>query len=293
MKGSSLHEALKNESVFPQFYVNMIKVGEESGRLPYILDQLANFYEEENRLQQELQSAMIYPIIVCLMMLFVISFSMVMVLPNYVAIFEANDITLPTTTIILINLSSFFVNYLLYIFLTIVLGLVLIYYFIFFKSNKGWEIIDYIKLNFPILKKIYILKFNLNFAHILMILLESGVDILKSLYIIGEVIDNSIMIQNIDNIIIDIKKGNNLYNSVYSIKYFHPMLLQMIDIGEETGKMVETMNKSSKYFQSELDFFMKQLNKLVEPIITIILGAILTFVMLAMILPTFYMTNIL
>jgi type IV pilus assembly protein PilC len=290
MKGDSLSEAIKSEECFPDFYINMVKTGERSGKLPDILENLANFYENEAKLIDKVKSAMLYPAVVFIMMIALVVIALTVVVPSYAPMFTQNNIQLPLPTLILINMSDFLVNYFNYIIMVLIIGASLGWYVGFYRFKLGIYTLDYLKVNTPFVKKIYITKINLMFSKTLSLLTQSDLNIITSLEIIKDLLNNKIIDKEMEVIISKVQQGNMLAQLLEPIGYFEPMLSEMVRIGEETGELTKTMTKCSEYFQNELDIRVERINKLIEPVMTIVLGAVLGFVMLAIMLPTFYMT---
>lgn len=289
LKGESLNKSMEKTKEFSVFLTNMIKVGELTSSLDGIFLKMAIYYEKQNKYEQEIKGAMIYPTIVSIMMFFVIVVAVVFVVPNYSNIFFESGIELPLPTKILIALSSFIVKYIyLIMFFTI---LAIIAFVLLLRTEKFNYYKDYFLLNFPFIKFINIKTINYKFSTVLNIMIGSGVSITESLNVASVVIDNKIMTIEMKNVISKIEQGKTLSTSIKECKYFDVMIYSMLKIGEETGFISKTMETCSDYFQFEMDILIVKLNKLIEPIITIVLGLILGFIMLAIMLPTFELTN--
>ncbi len=285
LKGDSFFTALDASGAFPKFFVHMTQVGEQSGKLSYTMQKLNTYYLKEQKQKDALAAAMLYPSIVTVLMLCVITVALLFVVPNYSRMFEASGQALPLITQILIDVSNFFVNNSSYLLLFVIL--ILLSVSLFLKTDRMKKTICYLKLQNPI----YLKTTNLRFAQSTSLLLDSGLDVVASLEIAKQVLENSVLGLEIDNSISKIKSGSSLSQALKTVRYFDESLLSFIELGEETGRLAETIAKSAEFFESETEELITRVNKLIEPMITLILGTVLALVMLAIMLPTFYMAN--
>lgn len=290
--GFSIHQAFLESRLFSKFYCDMIKIGNESGKIDSVLDRLSKYYEIENQLKQDLKSALIYPIIVSILMFMLVISSLIYVVPNYKAIFIANNLDLPIPTILLIYISDFLINnYMLIIWFLAILS-ILIYYFCFYRFKIGFLFWDFIRLNFIFTKGIYNKVVSLKFSQSLFLMLDSGIGILSALESVKDIVTNSFVKKDINYVIYSIKQGVSMSDSINNTKYFNPMLKEMISIGEETGNLTAVLERCIFYFENDIKSFILKFTKLIEPIVTIVLGIILGFIMLSIMLPILYITNI-
>jgi len=281
MQGESFSSALRITGAFPAFMCGFIAIGERTARVPEACAKLADYYENRVQTDEELKAAMLYPVIVAVSMLGVLIMAVTFVLPGYSRIFEASDIALPTATIMLLSFSDFFATnahfVLVGIFIYVVCNIC------FFRSSLGRAFSSRISLKIPISRQ----KTNLNIAEALSLLLSSGLGISEAVSTCGKIFDNSIVLNDLQKISSQVDSGVAFWQSLSEISYINPLLAELVRIGEETGKMPESLEKCVKYFQSTYTHNVRRLNKLIEPILTITLGAILAAIMLAIILPTF------
>lgn len=289
LKGESLNKSMGNIKEFPKFLTSMVKVGELTSSLDSIFSKMAIYYEKQNKYEQELKGAMIYPTIISIMMFLVIIIAVVFVVPNYSNIFLQSGIELPMPTKILLAFSEFTVKYIYLISFIIVSGIIT--FILLLQTEKFKYFKDYFLLNCPFIKFINIKTMNYKFSNVLNIMIGSGVSIIESLNMANIVIDNRKMSLEMKNIILKIEQGKTLSVSVKECKYFDIMIYSMLKIGEETGYISKTMETCSDYFQFQMDTLILKLNKLIEPIVTIFLGLVLGFIMLAIMLPTFELTK--
>lgn len=290
LKGSSLSSAMERSSKFPELLCNMVKIGEESGQLHQIMEQMETHYEKEANTIEDIKSALIYPAFVFIGMILVIVIAIVYLIPNYTLIFLAQDIPLPLPTRVLINVSNFINNY--YISIICIIFILIIFLLNINKNNTVKTYKDKLVFKIPILNKLLKLLSSLRFSQSMSIMLEAGVPILKAVSISQNLIKNNEFKRIMEEIYEDLIKGTSLRASMEKVDFFHPMLIAMVSIGEESGNLAETLHKSSAYFTREISTTIRRIKKYVEPTITIILGMILAFTMLAIMLPTFHLANI-
>ena len=288
--GGSLSEGFKRHKGFPAIFSGMAEVGEKTGRLPDVFLKLSHFYEAEAKIKEEIKKAMIYPVVVSIAMLFVIVVSVVFVLPGYARMFNLSGAELPFPTRILLDISAFISKN--HILLLLILCIIIIGLAVFFNLKAGRKFIGSCLLNIPLISGIYKKTMNMRFSYVLGILSDSGVDTLSSLDIINLVLGNKALEPVIDNIRLEIEKGGSLSAAVSKIKYFDPIMAGMLTVGEQTGRLPETVSRASEFLQVDLYRMTGNLNKLVEPLITIVLGLVLAFVMLAVMLPSFSLMEI-
>lgn len=289
-KGESLSECMKKHREFPIMLINMVKVGELSGSLPLIMGKMADYYERDYQAADEVKSAMLYPLIVSMMMLCVISAAVMFVVPSYAQIFIAADITMPAPTRMLISISGFITSYYSYILAVFIIVIIIAHFFL--KSATGRFCKGYVQLHTPIYRVIYTKLVNLRFSQVMSLMLDSGQQMVISLETARQVLNNAVLDDALKKASAKIEEGEALWMLLDNIPCFGTVLADMVRIGEETGRLSHAMLKCADYFQQEADSVIQRLNKLIEPVITIILGLLLAFIMLAIMLPTFAMVDL-
>ncbi len=290
LEGKSFSQCLlQHGKKFPALMINMIKAGENAGRLDEIMNQLANYYQQENDFITDFKRAMIYPCIVCVMMLTVLIMALTFVIPSYAQMFSQNGAKLPLLTQIVIGISNFVGKYyllLILFFITIFILLVL-----FLKTDKGQ--IFYGKFLFSsFVKKIYRIRLNFIFAQIFGMLLRSGVDIISVFENVKDVVGNKFLDKDFDLMINQIRNGESVSEVINKSGKFNTILSEMINVGENSGNLPDTMLYCQKYFENEFKDSLKKLEKIIEPAFTIITGIILGIIMLAIMEPTFTLNDI-
>ncbi|MFH1899461.1 MAG: type II secretion system F family protein [Patescibacteria group bacterium] len=275
--------------VFNETYVSLVKAGESSGKLDLILKKLAENMEAERDLDSKFKSAMIYPIIVFIAMIGVFIILMVFVIPKLSEMYTNMNIELPLITRAMISVSTFMVRY-VYIVLILLIGAILGIRS-FAMSKKGRAIISEITIKIPVFGKITLQKDFSRFSRTLSLLINSGVPIVESLNIVSTLMSS----QTLKNAVLDaatqVEKGQSLSNYFRSTTRFPPLLGQMAGVGEETGRMDEVLERVAIYYEGEVDNMVKGLSSALEPIILVMLGVMVGFLIISIITPIYKLTS--
>jgi type IV pilus assembly protein PilC len=288
--GKSFAKALQEHpDVFSRVYTQLVRAGEVGGVLDNVLDRLALTLEKQKDFAAKTKSAMIYPIIVLIAMIVVGFIMMVFVMPQMTEMYKDFGAELPITTKILIAVSNFMANFWWLIILLAIGGFIALRTWI--KTEPGEKMFDEIIRKTPIIGNLRTKIILTEFARTLSLLLSSGVSLLEALDIVGEAL-NSVTFRNA---VIDSKKeierGVNLSTALEIHEVFPPILPQMISVGEETGQIDEILEKLSEYYEKESEYAVKNLTSAVEPIIMIILGVGVGFMVISIIMPIYNLTT--
>ncbi|MDR2940890.1 MAG: type II secretion system F family protein [Clostridiales bacterium] len=289
LRGGSFSEALERQGIFPGFFVSMVKVSEASGTMDFVMGYMSKYFQQKYIKNDRIMGALLYPIIVALLMLIVIVGMLIFVVPIYVDMFSYNEMPLPLPTRILINMSNFVVNN--FIFIIIFMLAAVFSTTVLISHKKGKHYLDFCLLNLFFTKGIYLKYVCFRFSMVLSILYKSGVKVTESLEIIKDTLDNTVLDKSLNKVILEVSQGAPLSVSLAKIKYFDSLLISMLELGEETGQVSETMDNYSKYLDFELESQLVKINKLIEPAFTIVIGVVLAFVLLAMFMPSMQMTD--
>ncbi len=285
-KGNSITESFEQTKAFPKFYISMIRAGEISGNLDDVMDKLSSYYDKENKLKSKIISILIYPIILLITMLFSFLFILIFLIPNFESIYTDNNLQTPLITQILIIASYIARNQLLLIVLIILLAILSLIY-LKDKSKKVNDMIHKIILKIPFIK-IYATLIMVNkFVQSLSILIWSGVQIVDSIEISSKVISNKYIYEKICNSNDLIKKGNKISDSLKIIDELPPLLISMISIGEESGKLDSILVTLSEYYENELDSKLELGTKYFETGVTLLIGVVVGVTVIAMMMPMF------
>lgn len=288
--GNSLSTALKMfPNYFSSMYVALVRAGEASGKLSEILLRLAENLEKDREIKGKLKSALIYPGIIILSMIIVIFIMLTFVLPKLLNFYQEFNIKLPASTQFLIFISTFSAKFWPIIILVVVTGVVLLRRYI--KSKQGRLLFDTLSLRIPVISNILKMSALVDSTRTLSLLVGAGVSILESLNIIIETTENVVFQQSYRNILKNVEKGVSLGSALSYEGVFPPIFVQMTIVGESTGNLDDTLLRLSKYFEMESEIAIKTMTTLIEPIILIILGVGVGFLVVSVITPIYNFTS--
>jgi len=290
-EGLSFADALEqHKRVFPELYVNMVRSGEASGALDVVLLRLAEFMEGQHRLRAKIGAAMVYPAVLLLICVVVLLYLLTAVVPKVVGMFESMKQTLPLPTRILIAISSFLSWTWWMIIIGIVAAVVLVARWR--KTDNGAYKFDKFRLNFPVYGSIYKKVSVARFARTLGTLLSSGVPIIESLRIVKTVVQNKIIEISIENSIAEVMDGSSLAAPLKKSGVFPPILVHMISVGEKSGSLEEMLMKAAESYESDVETTVAGLTSIIEPLMIVIMGTLVGFVVLSILLPMLEMSTI-
>lgn len=285
-KGGVLSDAMKKHAdVFPNLLVSLVASGEASGNLDSIMLRMATHYEKENKITNKVKSAMIYPMVLGMVSIGAVVFILTFVMPTFTEIFAQSGTVLPWSTRFLLGLSDGIKNYWLYI--IIVIGLSAFGLNIFLKSDQGILISSSLKLKLPVLKKLNQMIIVSRFTRTLSTLIASGLPLIEALKIVSEVAGNKIAEIALLKIRDKVMRGESLYSSMVESNIFPPMLYSMVKIGEETGSLDDILNKTADFYDEELDSIIQTSVALLEPMLIVVMGIIIGFMVGSIMLPMF------
>ncbi len=288
--GNTLSEAMsKQPKAFDNLYVNMVKAGEAGGALEVILQRLAEFKEKSQSLKRKVQGAMIYPAAVLLVAGVIVGGIMYFIIPKFKTIFEGFDVELPEVTVLLIDMSNVVVAY-WYLIPTIPIGIILMIKII--KKNKtGAYIMDRIALKVPLLGAIISKSTVARTARTLGTLIASGVPILEALAIARDTAGNEVFRKAFEHIQSSIREGETMAVPLKETRITDDMVVNMVDVGEETGALDNMLYKVADVYEEEVSVLIEGLVNLLEPIMTVVLGIIVGFIVIALFLPLVKLLN--
>jgi len=290
-EGLSFADSLEqHKRVFPELYVNMVRSGEASGALDVVLLRLAEFMEGQHRLRAKIGAAMVYPAVLLLICVVVLLYLLTAVVPKVVGMFETMKQTLPLPTRILIAISSFLSWTWWMIILGVIVAIVLINRWR--KTDNGAYKFDSFRLRFPVYGTIYKKVSVARFARTLGTLLSSGVPIIESLRIVKTVVQNKIIEISIENSIAEVMDGSSLAAPLKKSGVFPPILVHMISVGEKSGSLEEMLMKAAESYESDVETTVAGLTSVIEPLMIVIMGTLVGFVVLSILLPMLEMSTI-
>ncbi|MFA5577554.1 MAG: type II secretion system F family protein [Tissierellaceae bacterium] len=289
-KGISLSEGMKqNSKIFPPLLVNMVESGEVSGTLDIVMERMAVHFEKENKLEQKVKSAMIYPIALSFVSVAVVIFLLVVVMPTFVGMFEGSGQALPVPTQILLNISDWLRDF-WYIFITIVVGLG-IGFNVFKNTNAGRLFLDGIKLKIPIVKMTNVKIITSRFTRTLSTLMASGIPLIQSIEVVGRVVGNRIVQDRLNQAAEDVRKGVAFSRAIKDVQIFPPMVDSMIRIGEESGALDDILYKTADFYDDEVEEALQRMTTIMEPLMLVVMALVIGFIVIAMAMPMFDVVN--
>ncbi len=291
-EGSTLHKAmLKYPNIFNTIYVSMVEAGEMSGSLDVILLRLAEFTEAQADLRAKVSSAMTYPIIMLVVTFALLGFLFVFLIPKMVTVFEsAPNLELPWYTVAIIDMSQFTVNYWMPI-----VGLMVISFLAFSnwkKTPAGRAQWDTISLKLPLVGPTVRMIAVSRFTRTLATLLNGGVPMLPALTIVRNVVDNHVLALAIDDARNNISEGESIAAPLKRSGQFPPIVIHMVNIGEKTGELENMLSQVSDAYDFQVKNKLESLTSLMGPIVTVLMGAAIGMIVMAVMVPMFEMSNI-
>jgi len=284
--GASLSEAAaRHPKAFSDFFVNMLRAGESSGRLDEILDRVAAYLEKVSVLQRKVKASLFYPAFVSFLAFGITTFLIVVIVPKFKDIFQALGGQLPLPTRLLLGLSESVGKYLAMEIVGTIAAILLFRFYIGTPRGRLW--FDRLTLNVPIIGKLMRKVVIARFARTLATLVKSGVPILSSLEIVAKTAENKVVEQAVMSARSSIKEGENIADPLTLSKVFPAMVTRMIAVGEKTGELEKMLSKIADFYESEVDAAVTALTSLVEPLIIALLGIIIGAIVVALFLPVF------
>ena len=284
--GSTLSEALgRHKKAFDDLYVNMVEAGEVGGALDTILIRLAQYREKSDKLIRKVKGALVYPIVVMIVATGVTFAMLRFIVPVFAKMFSGMGAELPAPTAAVLNISNFLRdNTLLILFIVVV---AIIGFRIFLRNPNGRLAFDNFKLNMPLLGSLIRKSAISRFTRTLSTLLSSGVAILDALNITAKTSGNMVLQNAIKKSMISIAEGETITKPLKDVGVFPPMVTQMISVGEKTGGLDDMLSKIADFYDDEVDAAVAALTSIIEPIIIVVMGAVIGGILIAMYLPMF------
>lgn len=284
--GSTFSESLgQHPKVFNKLYVNMVKAGELGGVLELVLNRLAEYQEKAQKLKNKIVSAMVYPVIVIFIALGIMAFLLTYIVPKFTDIFREmlGDTEMPFMTRMVMDASEFVKSY-----WWAMLGgafLISVLYNLYAATKAGRRVVDRIKLKLPLFGPVLLKSSIARFSRTLGTLVTSGVPILQALNITRDTAGNTVVSDAIGNVHDAVKEGESMVAPLESSKVFPPMVISMVEVGEETGQLPEMLLKIADVYDDEVDNSVTALTSLLEPIMICVLAVIVAVIVLALFQP--------
>jgi type IV pilus assembly protein PilC len=284
--GNTFSESLaQHPFIFNDLYVNMVRAGELGGMLEVALNRLAEFQEKAAKIKNKVAAAMVYPIIVLTMSIGILSFLLVFIVPKFEAIFHdmLGDKRLPAITIFVIGFSGFVKAHALA--LSGAIAAIVITCKLALRTRRGRAVADHLKLRLPLFGDLLRKTAISRFARTLGTLITSGVPILQAFNITRETAGNMVLAQAIGQVHDSVKEGESIAQPLEASGAFPPMVISMIDVGEETGQLPEMLLKIAEVYDDEVDNSVAALTSVLEPMMIVFLAVIVGTIVIALFMP--------
>jgi general secretion pathway protein F len=291
LEGYTLADSLGEfPNAFPTLYRSTVAAGEHAGHLDLVLDRLADYTEARQQSRQKIQLAAVYPIILSLVAVGIVVFLLGYVVPDIIKVFVNNGQELPTLTKVMLAASDFITSFGLYIFIVLVLAGIT---FSWMMRKDGFRMqVHRIMLGIPFVKRITRGTNTARFASTLSILTSSGVPLVDAMKIAGEVLSNDCLKLSVLEAAQKVREGGSLYKSLEQTGYFPPMMLHMIASGESSGELDNMLERTARNQDNDLQGLITTMVGLFEPIMLLVMGAVVLMIVMAIMLPILKMSNL-
>ncbi|NTU69336.1 type II secretion system F family protein [bacterium] len=288
--GGNLSDAFSlHPEVFSSIDIGLIKAGERSGTLDKVLERMAEQLEKQASLLSKIRGAFTYPLIVLIVAVGVIGVMMVYLVPKLKDVYAGFDQELPFITQVMVGISDFMVKFW---WLAILLTIALVSAFLaFIKGKTGKRIWDKFKISIPLIKDFLKMVYMARYTRTLSTLVASGVSIVESLKITSNAIGNIIYKEEIDSMTEKVRQGSSLSQAMQESEYFPKTVSQMLKVGEETGEIDAMFTNLANYYDEEVDNIVKTISTVLEPLIIVILGLSVLFILVGIMTPIYSMAQ--
>ena len=288
--GSSLADALaRHPRVFSPLYSNMVRAGEAGGALEQVLQRLADIEEHQAKLKGQIKSAIAYPAFMGVVALGIVSFLMLVIVPRITQIFEKQEQELPTITKIMVSTSHFIGSY--WWLMIGVIGGIFFLWRLWVRTERGRMKWDRIRLKLPLYGTLLIKLISARFARTLGTMLESGLTMMNSLDVVKTVIDNKPIEESMADVKAGVRRGRDLAQPLRDTGFFPPMLIHMIELGQRSGQIEDMLLRVAETYDDDVRLATEAMVGLLEPIIIILMGVVVGFLVLAILLPILSMSQ--
>ena len=289
-QGSSLYGAMdRHGTIFSPLYVSMVKAGETSGTVTESLERLIYIIEHEAKIKADIKSAMQYPIMVTVALVVAFFVLLTFVIPKFAEMFSKSGIDLPVPTKIAIMLYNFLANY-WYLIIVCIIGL-FAGLRVYLKTEKGRYVKDTLILRLPVIGPLFVMAAMSRFASIFGMLQSAGVPVMTAMRVLSGIIGNAAIAREFERVRELMHEGRGIATPLSSAKYFPPMVVDMVAIGEETGNIEDMLRQVSAHYDDEVSYVVKRLSDLIGPILIVGLAVVVLFFALAIFLPMWDLTK--
>lgn len=288
--GFSLSQALeRHHIIFSEFYVNMIKSAEVTGRLSEVLSFLADYLEKQAALLSKVKNALTYPAFVIGLFIVVVVVMVTMVLPQITPIFAQTNIELPFFTKVLLGFGNFMNDW--WFFLVIVLVALVVVLVDYFQTNEGKVVLDTVSLKLPIIGPLFQKLYISRFAESARVLIKGGLTIPQAVEISSHTIGNSVYEELLHDVAGQIRKGRLLSQALAAMPEFPPLVSQLLSVGESTGRMEDLLSKINDFYSRQVDDTVDNLVTLLQPILMVLIGGVVAILFASILLPIYNLSQ--
>jgi len=289
--GSSLYGAMERHgTIFSPLYVSMVRAGETSGTVTESLERLIYIIEHEAKIKADVKSALQYPMMVTIALVVAFFVLLTFVIPKFAEMFSRSGIDLPLPTRIAIMLYNVLANY-WYLIIVCIIGL-FAGLRMYIKTEKGRYVKDTLILRLPVIGPLFVMAAMSRFASILGMLQAAGVPVMTAMRVLSGIIGNAAIAREFDRVRELMHEGRGIATPLSSAKYFPPMVVDMVAIGEETGNIEDMLRQVSAHYDDEVSYVVKRLSDLIGPILVAGLAVVVLFFALAIFLPMWDLTKV-
>ncbi len=283
-RGGELAGAVKIQGAFfPRFVVSMVEPGEAGGILVTVMERLAEHFQRQHDLEAKIRSATTYPLVITVFAIMVLCLMMFFVLPRFATMFEPMGVEMPWITRAVLGLANLITR-----FWYIALGLLALLVYLlnrYLKTEQGRERFDRLRLDLPIFGPIYTKLIASRFARTLGTLLSSGVALLSALELVEKVIDNSVLTRVLGETGQAIRQGQNMSLPLAASGLFPPMMVEMVNVGEESGSLDEMLSRTADFYEAEVTYFLDRLATIIAPVLLIGVGILVALLLVSIMSP--------
>lgn len=291
-EGNSLTDALaEHPRLFSKVYVNMVHAGEASGSLDVVLDRLAEFGERQQAMRSRVSAALIYPIFMALVGVGVLFALITFIVPSITKVFTDRKQALPLPTMVLIQISTFLQEWWWLALIMLVVVLFGLRYF-FRQTPQGRRIWDKMKLTLPLISDLNIKIAAAALGRTMSSLLQAGVPLVTSLQIVKNILNNVLLDEVLEQAGEELQKGKSLSGFLRGNRYFTPMLVQMIAVGEQSGSLDKMLAKAADSYEKEVETKVMAITSMIEPVMILAMGMAVGFIVMSILLPIFEMNQL-
>jgi type IV pilus assembly protein PilC len=289
--GDSLSQAMKKRpKIFNEMYCAMVEAGEVGGMLEHTLDVVAIEFDKQQTLREQVRSALTYPILVVMAAAFVVAFMLTFIVPIFAKIYAQFHANLPTITQMLITMSDIVLHWWYIIIpICIAIGFLIREYY---QTDSGRHVIDNMKLKIPILGKLLHKMAIAQFTNTWAGTTKGGIPILSALQVSARTANNVIIRDAVMNVAQDVQAGASLATSLEEQRQFPPLVVRMVASGERSGNLDEMLDELTHFYERDIEYSVQRMVRMMEPAITVVVGSIVLFFLLALYMPIWNLTQV-